>query len=53
MNTNPTSVNTAAAAAVMAIFLLFATLFGSPSANSTAGPDTGVVSLDLLAPARH
>ncbi|MGB7963119.1 MAG: hypothetical protein WCF12_09220 [Propionicimonas sp.] len=44
MNTNsPTSVNSKAVIAVMAVFLFFAVLFGSPAGSATAEPNPVVV----------
>ena len=42
MNTNPTTVNTVAATAVIAVFLLFATLFGTPGGSPAAQTDPGM-----------
>ena len=37
--------NTAAASAVIAVFLLVAVLFGSPPGSAPAGAETGVVAV--------
>ena len=47
MNSNPAPINAKAAAAVMAIFLLLAAVFGAPVGSATSGPDHEVVSLEV------